>query len=195
MTQWVENDGGGRDRGPRAVARAWAEVLVRPRRFFRAGIEPGDQAPALTFVVAVVAIEEISRFLLVENAVPTVKRVEIPEPVALGVAVLILAPLSVHLISALQTVLLMIGSPERGGVSETVQVLAYSTAPCVFAGAPVPTLRVVCAVYGTVLYVAGLSHVHDLSGPRALALGTIPAAVAFGYGFRGFDAAMQLVGG
>ncbi|MFB6228776.1 MAG: YIP1 family protein [Halobacteriales archaeon] len=195
MTQWTDDPSGGRDRGPRAMARAWVEVLVRPRRFFRTGIGTGDQAPALTFVMAVVALEEASRVLLVENAVPAVAGGERSSiAVALAVAVLIVAPASLHLISALQTVLLMIGAPERGGVSETVQVLAYATAPCVFAGAPVPTLRAVCAVYGATLYVAGLSRVHDLSLPRAVVVGAVPAAVTFGYGFRGFDALIRLLG-
>lgn len=195
MTQWVDDQSGGRDRGPGAMARAWIEVLVRPERFFRTGIGTGDQAPALTFVMAVVALEETSRFLLVEDAVPPVAGNEITSTaVALAVAVLIVAPASLHLISALQTVLLIAGAPERGGVSETVQVLAYATAPCALAGAPVPALRAACAVYGTVLYVGGIGRVHDLSTPRALALGAIPAAVAFGYGFRGFDALMSLAG-
>jgi len=195
MTQWVENPEGGRDRGPRGLARAWIEVLVRPDRFFRTGIAAGDQAPALTFVVAVVAIEEATRYALVENAVPAVAGGELSSAaVALAVTVLIVAPASLHLISALQTVLLMAGAPERGGVSETVQVLAYATAPCALAGAPIPALRVACAAYATVLYVAGLSRVHDLSTARAAVLGVIPAAVAFGYGFRGFAAALDLLG-
>jgi hypothetical protein len=177
------------------MARAWAEVLIRPRRFFQTGIGTGDQAPALTFVMAVVALEEASRFLLVENAVPAVAGGERSSmAVALAVAVLIVAPASLHLVSALQTVLLMIGAPERGGVSETVQVLAYATAPCMLAGAPVPALRAICAVYGAVLYVTGLSRVHDLSLPRAVVLGAVPSAVAFGYGFRGFDALIRLLG-
>jgi hypothetical protein len=176
------------------MARAWVEVLIRPRRFFGAGVGAGDQAPALTFVMAVVALEEATRFLLVENAVPAVEGLEVPESVALAAAVLIVAPVSLHLITAIQTVLLMAGAPERGGVSETVQVLAYATAPCVFAGAPVPALRVGCAAYGTALYVAGLARVHDLSLPRAAVVGAVPAAIAFGYGFRGFDALLWLLG-
>jgi len=196
MTQWVENSGGGRDRGPGAMARAWLEVLLHPRRFFRTGIAPGDQAPALTFVMAVVAIEEGTRFLLVTDAVPPVAGGEgVSMVIALAVAVLIVAPASLHLTSALQTVLLMLGAPERGGVGETVQILAYATAPCVFAGAQIPALRVLCALYATILYVVGLGRVHDLSPTRAIGLGAIPAAVAFGYGFRGFDAVLGLFGG
>ncbi len=193
MTQWTEDPSGGRDRGPRGMARAWLEVLVRPGRFFTTGIGTGDQAPALTFVMAVVALEEASRFLLVEDAVPAVAGGERSSmAVALAVAVLIIAPASLHLISALQTVLLMIGAPDRGGVSETVQVLAYATAPCIVAGAPVPGLRAVCAAYGTILYIVGLGRVHDLPPLRAFVVGAVPAAIAFGYGFRGFDALLQL---
>jgi hypothetical protein len=195
MTQWTEDPSGGRDRGPKALVRAWIEVLVRPRRFFRTGIGTADQAPALTFVMAVVAIEETTRFLLVEGAVPPVAGSERSSMlVALAVAVLIITPASLHLISALQTVLLMLGAPERGGVSETVQVLAYATAPCVLVGVPIPALRVGCAAYGTALYVAGLARIHDISLPRAAVIGAIPAAIAFGYGFRGFDALFRLLG-
>ena len=53
VTQWVENSEGGRRRGPRGLGRAWLEVQVRPRRFFGSGVAPGDQAPALSFAVAV----------------------------------------------------------------------------------------------------------------------------------------------
>jgi hypothetical protein len=195
MTQWVENPEGGRDRGPRALVRAWIEILVRPRRFFRTGIGAGDQAPALTFVMAVVGVEEVSRVLLVADAVPAVAGGELSSTVvALAVAVLIVAPASLHLISAIQTAILIPFIPDRGGVSETVQVLAYATAPCVFAGAPIPTLRVACATYGAVLYTLGLRHVHGISMPRAAVLGAVPAAIAFGYGFRGFAAVRAIVG-
>ena len=195
MTQWVENPTGGRDRGPRALLRAWIEILVRPRRFFRTGIGAGDQAPALTFVMAVVGIEEATRFLLVEDAVPAVAGGELSSTVvALAVAVLILAPASLHLVSALQTAILIPFVPDRGGVSETVQVLAYATAPCAFAGAPIPALRVACATYGAILYVMGLRQVHEMSAARAAVLGAIPAAIAFGYGFRGFAAVRTIVG-
>jgi len=55
VTSWIADPEGGRARGPRALARAWIEALVRPRRLFANGVAPGDQAPALTFAVAVAA--------------------------------------------------------------------------------------------------------------------------------------------
>jgi len=64
----------------------------------------------------------------------------------------------------------------------------------VLAGAPMPSLRVACAAYGAALYVLGLREVHGLSTARAAILGAIPAAVAFGYGFRGVDAAFTIAG-
>ena len=56
MTQWVEDVEGGRQRGLRGLAKAWIEVLVRPRRFFAEGIAPGDQGPGLTFAIAIVLV-------------------------------------------------------------------------------------------------------------------------------------------
>ncbi len=68
MTQWVENPTGGRDRGPTALVRAWVEILRRPRRVFRTGVAPGDQAPGLVFAATVVLFEEVSRYAVVNLA-------------------------------------------------------------------------------------------------------------------------------
>jgi hypothetical protein len=99
------------------------------------------------------------------------------------------APTALHLVAAVQTVLLAVAVPERAGVSETVQVLAYASAPCVLAGVPVPTVRVISTAYAAILFVLGLATVHDVSVPRASVLGALPASLAFGLGFRGFAAA------
>ncbi|WP_255167236.1 YIP1 family protein [Natrononativus amylolyticus] len=189
MTRWIENPEGGRDRGPRALARAWVEVLVRPWRFFRAAVSPGDQAPGLTFLMTVVLVSETTRFLLV----PGVYSLEgVSRPIAglfwLSLVVLLVAPLALHLVSALQTLVLMVVVEDRAGISQTVQVIAYSTAPCALAGIPVPELRALLACYGAVLLIVGLRIVHDTSLLRATVAGAVPAALVFGYGFRGFDA-------
>jgi len=199
VTQWVERTAGGRDRGPVALVRAWLAVLVRPRQFFRAGIAPGDQAPGLVFAMAVVLVEEGVRFLLVPGAYPVFGDRPLASAVlALAVAAVLVTPAVLHLTAALVTVELAISTrlagvaPDRGGVSETVQVLAYAGAPCVFAGVPVPALRVACAAYGAVLLVVGLATIHRLSAPSAAAVAALPAALVFGYGFRGFAAAADL---
>ena len=193
MTQWVDALEGGRDRGPRALARAWLEVLIRPRRFFRVGIAPGDQAPGLTFLMAVVLVSETTRYVLVEDAYPSLPVSPILEAAfLLSLVVLLVAPLALHFITALQTLLLLFVVEDRAGVSQTVQVIAYASAPCVVVGIPSPELRLIATGYGAVLLILGLRIVHDTSVLRAIVAGAIPAAIVFGYGFRGFAAARDV---
>lgn len=189
VTQWVEAVEGGRRRGPGGLALAWVEVLRRPRQFFAEGVAPGDQGPGLTFAVAVVLLAQGTRFAVGVDAYPVLGG----RPVASGVfwtvaAAVLVAPLTLHVIAAGQTVLLAAGTDDRGGVSETVQVLAYAAAPCVLAGVPIPAVRVVAGTYAIVLYLVGLRAVHDLSIPRVVVLGIVPGIGAYGYGFRTISA-------
>ncbi|MEF8852931.1 MAG: YIP1 family protein [Haloarculaceae archaeon] len=187
MTQWVENPEGGRDRGPVAAVRAWGEVLVRPRRLFRSAVAPADQAPGLAFAASVVLVEELSRVLTGTAAYPVLGNRPTASVVFwLAIATVLVAPAGLHLVAALQTVVLIPFTEERAGVSETVQVLAYAGAPCVFAGLPSPEVRLVAAAYGAVLLVVGMSEVHDLPVPAAAALSALPSTLVFGYAFRGF---------
>jgi hypothetical protein len=189
MTQWTENPEGGRARGPSGVARAWVEVLARPRRFFANGITPSDQAPGLVFAMLVVLVEESVRFALVEDAYPVVAGSEpLSAALWLGIAVLLVTPAAVHLLAALQTLLLAPFAPDRGGVSESVQILCYATAPCVVAGVPNPYVTSLAGVWAIGLYVLGLTVRHDLGRQRAAVLGIVPAGVAFGMGLRAFAA-------
>jgi len=194
VTQWIDDPDGGRDRGPRAVARAWFEVLTAPRRFFQAGVAPADQAPGLFFLMGVVLFAEGGRYVLADAA-PAVGSHPIAGPVlALSLTVILLAPVALHLLVALQVLVLRALVPDRAGVSETVQVLAYASAPCVVAGVPVPAVRLLCTVYGFVLLVVGLAVVHETSYRRAAVAAIPTAAVGFGYGFRGFEAANTILG-
>jgi len=207
VTQWVENTGGGRERGPVALVRAWAAVLRSPRQFFGAAIAPGDQAPGLVFASMVVLFEEASRFGVVELAGRgLVSTGPFPYPAigrfSPGVAILALlgiivfvTPATVHLTAALQTLLLVPVAPDRGGVSETVQVMCYAMAPCILAGLPSPELRVLVTAWGVTLYVVGTAVIHELDVARAALVGAIPAAIVFGYGFRGFAAVGVLASG
>jgi hypothetical protein len=164
-------------------------VLIRPRRFFEHGVAPGDQGAGLTFLMAVVAVEEATRLALVPGAVPTLVGGRLPSAaLVVGLVVLLVAPLSLHLLGALQTLLLRPLVADRAGVSETVQVLAYAAAPCAMAGVPVPTVRVLCGLYGIALLVIGLTTVHDTDPWRAAIAGAVPAILIFGYGFRGVAA-------
>lgn len=194
MTTWIEESTGGRDRGPVAIARAWVEVLVRPGRFFRAGVAPGDQAPGLTFVMAVVLVEEATRLMLSPASIPSITASPVLSAgLTVAVAVLIVTPAALHLVAAVQTLPLIVLAEDRAGISETVQVLAYSAAPCVFAGVPVPAVRVLATAYGAFLLVDGLAVVHGLSERRARLAAAVPAVIVFGYGFRGFDAIATLL--
>lgn len=218
MTTWVERPEGGRDRGPRGLARAWVEVLVRPGRFFRNGVAPGDQAPGLTFAVAVAVAYVGGRFLLLPGARPDFFASEAASvAVGLLVAALVVAPAALHLTAALLVVPLALLVRDRAGVSETVQVVAYATAPMALAGVGVPPwlcaatgaggavtcaglatavagLRVLLACWGAGLLVYGLAVVHETSPVRAAAAAAIPALLVFGYLFGGVSALESLLG-
>jgi hypothetical protein len=195
VTQWVENPEGGRDRGPVALLRAWGEVLVRPRRLFRSAVAPADQAPGLAFAATVVLVEELTRVLTGTAAYPVLGTRPTASVVFwLAVATVLVAPAGLHLVAALQTVLLIPFTEERAGVSETVQTLAYAGAPCVFAGLPSPEVRLLAAAYGALLLVVGTSEVHGLSLPAAAALSAVPSALVFGYAFRGFASFSAVTG-
>ncbi|MFB6086945.1 MAG: YIP1 family protein [Haloarculaceae archaeon] len=204
MTTWVEEPGGGRARGPRGLARAWVEVLVRPRRFFRNGIAPADQAPGLVFGVLVALGHAATRLAFADPfRLPGSDPVSLPPFLAGGgtatalfvlLAVsLFLLPALFHLAAAVETLALRLVAPDRGGVSETVQVLAYATAPCLLAGYPAPALRVVCTAYGAGLLVVGTAVRHETTFPRAAVAAAVPAVLVFGYAFGGFVALAALV--
>ena len=194
MTTWVENPAGGRDRGPRGLARAWLEVLVRPRQFFRNGVAPGDQAPGLVFAVAVGVAYTAGLFALVPARIPGLALGPgVSAGIALAAVAVVIAPATLPLTAALQTVLLILTVPDRAGVSETVQVVAYAAAPCAIAGVPVPAVRAGCALYAGALLVVGLREVHGTTTARATLAGAIPATLLFGSAFGGIDAGTALV--
>jgi hypothetical protein len=189
VTTWVNTPGEGRERGPLGIGRAWVDVIVRPRGFFRDGVVPGDQAPGLVFAVVVALVFVTTRFLLVPTTIPSIEGGPLLSATLALLAVgLLVAPATLHLTAAIQTVLLMLVVDDRAGVSETVQTVAYATAPCLLAGVPVPELRGLCALYGAFLLVVGLAEVHDTSLARAAVAGALPASLVFGYAFGGFGA-------
>lgn len=193
MTRWAENTDLGRERGPVGLVRAWAQVLARPQRFFRRKVAPGDQAPGLTFAAAVVLGAEATRLSLVSGAYPVVGGRPVASAVLWVLAVVVLVtPAGIHLTAALQTVILIATVDDRGGVSETVQVLCYSMAPCVLVGVPDPWVRAAATVWGAGLFVVGTSEVHDVGPGTALAVTAVPAVLVFGYGFGGYGAVTEV---
>jgi hypothetical protein len=201
VTQWVENPSGGRARGPRGLARAWVEVLLRPRRFFENGVAPGDQAPGLTFAIAVAIAYVGGRLLVAPETLSGYGRIAaatgsvyLSAAVVLVAACFLVAPLVLHLAAAVGTLALIPVAKNRGGVSETVQVIAYAAAPGAFVAIPVPAIQALAALYGCILLVVGISVVHETSMPRAVLAASVPALFVFGFTFGGIGAFEAAVG-
>ncbi|MFW6000391.1 MAG: YIP1 family protein [Halorubrum sp.] len=205
MTSRTSDSAGGRPRGLRGIARTWVEVLVRPRRAFANGVAPGDQAPALTFAVAVAAAFALGLIATDPGSLPVV----VPSSDLLSglvvflVVVALAAPVGLHLTAAVATVAVVVASVEfdggvrlrdRGGVSETVQAVAYASSPMALAGPAIPELRVLCGAYAAVLLVVGFRTVHGLSPVRTVVAALPPAALGYGVGYRVVAAARTLFG-
>ncbi len=194
MTTWIDASGG-RERGVAGTITAWVRVLFAPREFFTSAISTGDQAPGLTFAIAVSLIAALPRVLVDLGG-------SLDAMVLEGLLVLLLiavfvTPVGLHLVAALETVGLLAVEPDRAGVSQTVQLIAYAIAPCAVTG--------VCAVlvattggvlatmgaliwmlatsYGAVLLVYGTAIVHETSIARAASSALVPAVILFGYVF------------
>jgi len=196
VTTWIENPSGGRARGPAAMVRAWIEVLVRPRRFFETGVGPGDQAPGLTFAVAVAVAYAAGWMAVDPGTIPGIAdSAALSGLVTLLVVGLLAAPAGLHLSAATAVIPLSLVVEDRAGVSETVQVLAYATAPMALAGAPIPALRVGCGCYGAALLVYGFRRIHATTWPRAGLAAVLPTLFAFGVGYRVIAAGRTLLAG
>ena len=178
------------------LARSWVAVMSSPRTFFRETVVPGDQAPGLLFALAVVLVEETIRLVLVPGAVPATRVGPLLSgALTVALAVLLVAPVVLHLVAAVLTLGLVLVAPDRATISETVQLVGYATAPCLLAGVPLPAVRVVAAVYGGLLLGIGVAVVHDVRPVRAAVATLVPAVLVFGYGFRGIPALLALVPG
>lgn len=204
MTSWFEDPDGGRARGPRGLTRAWVEALIRPRRLFVNGVTRGDQAPALTFAVAVAAAFTLGWIAVDPSVIPgIVESVPLSAVVLFLVVVALGAPVGLHLTAAVATVSVIVASVEfdgglslrdRGGVSETVQVVAYASSPMALAGPPIPVVRVLCGAYATVLLLIGFRTVHGTTPIRTLVAGLPPAVLGYGIGYRVVASVRTLVG-
>lgn len=201
MTTWIESPEGGRSRGAAGLARAWVEVLVRPRRFFANGVAPGDQAPglafavvvALAYVIGVLAVEPTR--LLAPDRIPILGgSTAVTVALLLLLTALVVAPAGLHLLAAIQTVTLIAVVDDRAGVSETVQVLGYAAAPAALAWVPLPGVAAGCALYATGLLILGLGVVHRTTPLRATLAAAIPATLAFWVAFGGLASARALAG-
>ncbi|EMA67547.1 hypothetical protein C461_07469 [Halorubrum aidingense JCM 13560] len=180
------------------------EALIRPRRLFVNGVTRGDQAPALTFAVAVAAAFTLGWIAVDPSVIPgIVESVPLSAVVLFLVVVALGAPVGLHLTAAVATVSVIVASVEfdgglslrdRGGVSETVQVVAYASSPMALAGPPIPVVRVLCGAYATVLLLIGFRIVHGTTPIRTLVAGLPPAVLGYGIGYRVVASIRTLVG-
>ena len=154
----------------------WLKVMTKPHLFFGEMMEESGQGEGLIFVMVLVAIEEGSRLAWIglEYSI-----------IILGVTVFIATPILLHIVAAIQTVLLRFVKKDRNEMSLTVKVICYSISPCVFMGLTVPFLRIICAVYGWLILVIGIKEAHGVSMRNALLVTAVPSIIIFGYMFRG----------
>jgi len=177
---------------------------VRPRRLFVNGVAPGDQAPALTFAIAVAAAFTLGWLIADPAVVPgIVASVPVSALVTLLVVIVLAAPVGLHLTAAVATVSVIVASVEyddgfglrdRGGVSETVQVVAYASSPMALAGPPIPLLRIACGAYAVALLLIGFRVVHRMTPLRTLVAGVPPALLGYGVCYRVIASVRTLLG-
>jgi hypothetical protein len=194
VTTWINPSETGRDRGVRGLLKTYVSILISPKQFFDSAVVPGDQVPGLIFGVVIALGYTVGIVLVTVSAPPTVAQPEVLASVILLMAVgLIIGPITLHLAAAFQTVLLIGLAPDRGGVSETVQLIAYASAPCLFAFIQVPIIRLMTCAYAWSLLLVGIRSVHSTSRLRAIAAGGPTGALLYGGLFRGFDAFEMLL--
>ncbi|MFB6196843.1 MAG: YIP1 family protein, partial [Halobacteriaceae archaeon] len=183
MTTWLRAEGG-RARGPRAIWNAWIAILIKPSEFFERGITPGDQAPGLIFAMVTSAVAALFHLLTFPAyALVFGDRPALSMLLVFAFIVLFITPISLHVVAAVETLGLIGLVPNRNGISETVQVIGYSTAPCALAGLPSPTLRVVVTAWGVALLMYGTMVVHDADPLRSSVASLLPSMLVFGFGF------------
>lgn len=162
----------------------WVTALFAPWICFRRFVAERDQTQAVgfTFVVVTVFLSFGAIFNTIEYPVfggfPAISFL-----IWIALVALIAAPVAVHLVALVATLVLMAIAPDRGRVSETVQAIAISLAPIVLIAVPLDFIQLLGALYGTLLLVYGFMVVHQTTFIRGLLAGVIPAYLLFGIGF------------
>lgn len=170
------------------TVRLWGETLLTPWRVFPGGIRPGEQLPAVIFTVLVTGAWVAVRVAVDPGAVPVLGDAPVVSMLIwAALLAVVVAPVAVHVMAAVATVVLIAIASDRAGVSETVQTVAFAMAPAPVLATGVAELQVLATIYGTFLVMYGLSAVHRVSPERALLAGAVPAYVLFVVGF-GADA-------
>jgi len=190
VTRWTAGGPGLRYRD---LPRVWVRLLIRPVTAFESTVTPGQQGPAAVFAVAVAAVATTTRLGVDPSLRPPIGSPWLGGALLVGLVAVLIAPTALHLVAALETLVVVLLTDDRGGVSETVQVVAFATAPCVVAGLPSIPLRVLCTTWGAALLVGGTAVVHRTDLLRALLAGVLPAVIVFGYAYGGVEAWLQVL--
>jgi len=166
-------------------------------------VSPGDQAPGLTFAVVVAGVYALGWMAADPTVIPPIAEPPVLSAIVVFLVVIALgAPVGLHLTAAVATLSLLVASVElddgvsvrdRGGVSETVQIVAYASAPMALAGPPIPVLRALCGLYAGALLVIGLRSVHGTTMARAFIAAAPPALLGYGVGYRAVAAVRSLL--
>lgn len=168
---------------PAELADKWYEVVVRPRPFFRrVNDEERGQRAALTFFAAALLLGRIRAVAASGDPL---------RAAAIAALLLLLSPVVLHVVTALQYLAVWLVTESDEGVDRTLRAVAYGSAPGVLAAAPY--LGAVSFV-GVGLVAVGVAEGHGLSVSRGLAASAVPSLVLFGVVFGGFEAALALQG-
>lgn len=190
MTRWTAAGAGIRYRD---LPRAWVGFLLDPREAFATTVTPGRQGPAVVFAASVAAVATGTRLAIDPSFRPAIGSPWLGGALMVGLVAVLIAPTALHLIAALETLAVVLLTDERSGVSETVQAIAFATAPCVAAGLPWPFVRAVCTAWGAALLIGGTASVHRMDPLRALVAGCVPALIVFGYAYGGIGTWEHLI--
>lgn len=174
--------------------RLWIETLVTPWRVFPDRVRVGDQTRAIIIAILVAGAWVAVRIGAAPGSFPILGGSTAASLLIWALLLsVVVAPLGVHVLAAIATVVLHAVASDRAGVSETVQTVAFATAPAPVIATGVAELQVLAALYGGALLVFGLIRVHRISIERAVLVGVIPAYLMFVVGFGAGDGFVELM--
>lgn len=162
----------------------WIVAMFFPWRCFTERVRPRDQSLGIVFAMVMVTLWAVISILIGTFSHPVIGGVAwLSAIIWLSLLVIVVTPVAIHLLAAIATVVLITVAPNRQGVSETVQVIAFATAPVPLLGIDLIGVQAVAALYGFGLMWYGVRKVHRLSIERSLLVVAIPGYILFAMGF------------
>ena len=185
--EWIRQEG-------RRFGDLWIVIMFFPWRGFTHRIRPRDQSLGIVFAMLMVGLWAVISLLMGTFSHPVIGGISwLSALIWMSLLVIVVVPVAIHLLAAVATVILIILAPRRQGVSETVQVIAFATAPVPFLGIDLIGVQAVAALYGVGLMWYGMRVVHRMSLERALLVVALPAYILFAMGFDANVAIVELL--